>query len=124
MEAIGKPTGSIKKTIMSEISKIKSGVIEKVGVFIVVSLLAGLAGSFVSWTSGASDGRNARQQNESFHPKIQMQVDSIGRCFERLKNTQDFDRQKFDLTLQALKEMIERMDKRIELLYINEFEAP
>lgn len=98
------------------IGQISNDVKVKVGTAVIMLLLGSAVTMLVSFYSGSKDGSIARQENEEFHPKIQGQVDTLCRNFE-------LEKQRSNLSDIEMYKMVERIDKRLEVIYINELEG-
>lgn len=75
---------------------------------LIMLLITALFGSLMAMYSGAKAGSEAKKENII----QQEEIDSLKLCVAK-------DRE----NMNALKDLLERMDKRIEILYINELEG-
>ena len=102
------------KTKTNWITQVGHEVIVKIGVGFIMFIAGAILTIFMAMNSGSKDGTQAKQENI----KQQAQIDSLKICRQG-------DRiliERLIMLTESQKEMSERMDKRIEILYVNELE--
>lgn len=108
-----------KTTKPGIISQIGHDVAVKIGVAVIMFIAGALLSVFMAMNSGSKDGTHALKENI----EQQEQIDTIRKCqiVDRAIIQQIITKQ--NLYYEEQKEMFNRMDKRIEVLYINELEG-
>ncbi len=101
---------------------IKQTIFEKVGVAVVLFLLGGVFWMLVSMADGSNDGRDAKQDNDFFHPFIEKKVDSLENCQRYTVEQMELYRQESNMTDAEIMRTLDRIDKRVEMIYINALE--
>ena len=90
-------------------------VVVKIGVGFIMFIAGAILTIFMAMKSGSKDGTQAKQENIN----QQRQIDTLKSC----RQSDRMIIERLITLMEDQKEVNERMDKRIEILYINELEA-
>ena len=102
------------KTKNNWIAQVGHEVIVKIGVGFIMFIAGAILTIFMAMNSGSKDGTQAKQENIN----QQRQIDTLKSC----RQSDRMIIERLMTLMEDQKEVNDRMDKRIEVLYINELE--
>lgn len=99
---------------------ISSKVLENIGTWAIMLIVAGVIGTLASMQNGSVDGTNAKRENDTFHPKIQQKVDSLAKCQLDEKHRHELESQRRIILDSIIIDRLTSIDDRVQFLYNNE----